>query len=171
MSGILVAQIPGIPGGPEVLIILLIIVLLFGTEKIPKLAGAIGEAQAEFVKSRQEIEKELQQDREGDGSSTTSTTDTSDTDTQSNHTDSQTGTGEQNSSNNEEANTRIERENSNELKPRDLSASTTSCMKSDTAAFGPNNPSTLRGALIWESPHSALCGRPETWRWADAVGM
>ena len=112
MSGLLVAQISGIPGGPEVLVILMIIVLLFGTEKIPKLAGAIGEAQAEFEKSRQEVEKELEQERKENGSSTR-TTDTSDTDTQSKHPESQTWTGEQNPSENEEANTRTDGEGIN----------------------------------------------------------
>lgn len=113
MSGMLVAQIPGIPGGPEVLVILMIIVLLFGTEKIPQLAGAIGEAQAEFEKSRQEVETELEQERDEHGSSTTRTPNTSETDTQPNHPASQTWTDEQNPSNNEEANTRTDSEQAN----------------------------------------------------------
>jgi sec-independent protein translocase protein TatA len=62
-------QIPGIPGGPELLIILLIAVLLFGANKIPKLARSSGEAIGEFQKGRQEVEEELQemQDGESDG--------------------------------------------------------------------------------------------------------
>jgi len=45
-----------IPGGPELLIIVGIIVLLFGASKIPKLARSIGQAQGEFELARQEYE-------------------------------------------------------------------------------------------------------------------
>lgn len=44
---------------PEILIILLVLVLLFGANKIPKLARSTGEAMGEFKKGRQEIEEEL----------------------------------------------------------------------------------------------------------------
>lgn len=60
MVGLSVLQIPGIPAGPEVLIILVIVVLLFGANKIPQLAGALGEARGEFEKGRTEIENELE---------------------------------------------------------------------------------------------------------------
>jgi len=52
---------PGIPGGPEMLVILLIAILLFGANKIPKLARSSGEAIGEFKKGREEVEKELQE--------------------------------------------------------------------------------------------------------------
>ena len=53
-----------IPGGPEMLIILLVLVLLFGAQKIPKLARSTGQAMGEFKKGREEVEDELQQMQE-----------------------------------------------------------------------------------------------------------
>jgi len=50
-----------IPGGMEMMVILLIAVLLFGANKIPKLARSTGEAMGEFKKGRQEIETELEE--------------------------------------------------------------------------------------------------------------
>lgn len=49
----------GLPGGPEMMIILLLVVLLFGANKLPKLARASGQALGEFQKGREEIESEL----------------------------------------------------------------------------------------------------------------
>jgi sec-independent protein translocase protein TatA len=49
------------PVGPELLIVLLIIVFLFGANKIPKLARSSGEAMGQFKKGREEIEAELQE--------------------------------------------------------------------------------------------------------------
>jgi sec-independent protein translocase protein TatA len=55
----------GIPGGPELLIILGVAVLLFGANKIPKLARSSGEALGEFKKGREEVEQELEEMRAG----------------------------------------------------------------------------------------------------------
>jgi len=74
-------QIPMVPGGMEMVVILLIAVLLFGANKIPKLARSTGQAMGEFQKGRQEVEEELQEmqeplemeDEEAGTESTTST--------------------------------------------------------------------------------------------------
>ncbi|AFZ71754.1 twin-arginine translocase TatA/TatE family subunit [Natronobacterium gregoryi] len=55
-----------IPGGPELLIILFIAILLFGANKIPKLARSTGEAMGEFQKGREKVETELDEMRESD---------------------------------------------------------------------------------------------------------
>jgi sec-independent protein translocase protein TatA len=60
---------PGIPGGPELIVILLIAVLLFGANKIPELARSSGQAIGEFQKGREEVEQELEEIKEGDKSS------------------------------------------------------------------------------------------------------
>ncbi len=66
-----------IPGGPELLIILLVLVLLFGANKIPKLARSTGQAMGEFRKGREDVEDELQSIQDGDmaDEEPTSTTD------------------------------------------------------------------------------------------------
>ncbi len=66
MPGTLVPLFGPIPGGPEMLVILLIAILLFGANKIPKLARSTGEAMGEFKKGRQEVEEELQELQEGE---------------------------------------------------------------------------------------------------------
>jgi len=52
--------VPGLPGGPELIIVLFVLVLLFGANKIPKLARSTGQAMGEFRKGRQEVEEELE---------------------------------------------------------------------------------------------------------------
>ena len=54
-----------VPGGMEMMVILLIAVLLFGANKIPKLARSTGEAMGEFQKGREEVEQELEEMRKG----------------------------------------------------------------------------------------------------------
>ncbi len=55
-----------VPGGMELAVILLIAVLLFGANKIPKLARSTGEAMGEFKKGREEVEQELQEMQSSD---------------------------------------------------------------------------------------------------------
>jgi sec-independent protein translocase protein TatA len=45
-------------GAPELIILLLVILLLFGSTKLPKLAKSLGEAQKEFKKGIAEAESE-----------------------------------------------------------------------------------------------------------------
>ena len=54
---------PGVPGGMELAVILLIAILLFGANKIPKLARSTGEAMGEFKKGREAVEQELEEMR------------------------------------------------------------------------------------------------------------
>ncbi|ATW90016.1 sec-independent protein translocase protein TatA [Halohasta litchfieldiae] len=63
------------PVGPEMLIILLVLVLLFGANKIPKLARSTGQAMGEFKKGREDIEDELQEMSDPTADATSTTTD------------------------------------------------------------------------------------------------
>lgn len=47
------------PGGIELMVVLLVVVLLFGANKVPKLARASGQALGEFKRGRQDIETEI----------------------------------------------------------------------------------------------------------------
>lgn len=47
-------------GTTEILFILLLVVLLFGAHRIPELARALGRAQREFQKARDEVQRELE---------------------------------------------------------------------------------------------------------------
>src|SRR6266850_4479168 len=46
-------------GGPDLLIILLIVFVLFGAKKLPDLARSLGESMNEFRKARQELDDHL----------------------------------------------------------------------------------------------------------------
>jgi sec-independent protein translocase protein TatA len=47
--------------GPDMVVILLIVLLLFGAKKLPELARGMGRAVKEFSTARDEIERELSQ--------------------------------------------------------------------------------------------------------------
>ncbi len=54
-----IAIIPGMQGGPEVLLILFIILLLFGAKKLPELSRSLGKSLGEFKKGKEDLEKEI----------------------------------------------------------------------------------------------------------------
>ena len=45
--------------GPDMLVILLVVLLMFGSKKLPELARGMGRAVREFTAAREEIEREL----------------------------------------------------------------------------------------------------------------
>ena len=49
----------GMPGGPELIVILFVILLLFGAKKIPDLARGLGKGIREFKDATKEIKKEV----------------------------------------------------------------------------------------------------------------
>ena len=85
-------QVP-IPGGPELVIILLVLVLLFGANKIPKLARSTGQAMGEFQKGRQELNEELEEMKEGpDTDDDTASSTTAETEEEETTTETETST-------------------------------------------------------------------------------
>lgn len=60
MNFITPAFIQGV-GGPELLIILVIILLLFGAKKLPELAKGLGKSMKEFKKATQEVQDDFQE--------------------------------------------------------------------------------------------------------------
>ena len=47
------------PGWPEIVVILVLVVLLFGAKKLPELARGLGQSLNEFKKARDEFEAEV----------------------------------------------------------------------------------------------------------------
>ena len=47
------------PGWPEILVIFLIVLLLFGAKRLPELARGLGQSLSEFRKAKDEFDKEL----------------------------------------------------------------------------------------------------------------
>jgi len=57
-------------GGPDLLVILLIILVLFGAKKLPELARGLGQAIKEFQKAKDEFTDELHKAGPGDTAKT-----------------------------------------------------------------------------------------------------
>ena len=49
-------------GGPEIFLILLIVLVLFGAKKLPDLAKGMGEAIREFRKASRDVQDEVQKE-------------------------------------------------------------------------------------------------------------
>ena len=47
------------PGGPEWIIIFIIVLLLFGAKKLPELARGLGKSMGEFKRAREDFEREI----------------------------------------------------------------------------------------------------------------
>ena len=47
------------PGGPELVFIFFIVLLLFGAKKLPELARGLGRSLGEFKKAKEEFEREV----------------------------------------------------------------------------------------------------------------
>lgn len=49
----------GLPGGPEVLVVLFVVLLLFGAKKLPELSRSLGRSLGEFKKGKDDLEREI----------------------------------------------------------------------------------------------------------------
>ena len=58
---LLAISLLGIPGGPELIIILFVILLLFGGRKIPELMRGLGKGIREFNSAKATIESEIKE--------------------------------------------------------------------------------------------------------------
>jgi sec-independent protein translocase protein TatA len=52
----------GMPTGPELIVILVIVLLLFGAKRLPELARGLGKAKSEFQKASREVTEEIERD-------------------------------------------------------------------------------------------------------------
>jgi len=49
----------GLPQGPELFFLIILVVLLFGAKKLPELARGLGQSVGEFKKAKEEFDREL----------------------------------------------------------------------------------------------------------------
>jgi sec-independent protein translocase protein TatA len=49
----------GIPSGPDLIILLVIVLVLFGAKRLPELARGLGQSVNEFKKAKDEFDKEI----------------------------------------------------------------------------------------------------------------
>lgn len=52
----------GMPGMPEMIIIGIVLLLMFGGKKIPELMKGLGQGISEFKKAKNEVDKEIKPD-------------------------------------------------------------------------------------------------------------
>lgn len=72
LGGVSITPLLGFLEGPELIIILVILLVLFGGAKLPQLARSVGSAQREFKKGLNEDEDSAKANANGSGGSTTS---------------------------------------------------------------------------------------------------
>jgi sec-independent protein translocase protein TatA len=56
----------GIPSGPDLIILLVIVLVLFGAKRLPELARGLGQSVNEFKKAKDEFDKEVAKPASGD---------------------------------------------------------------------------------------------------------
>jgi len=61
MRGIMIIPLVALsmPGWPEIVFILIVVLLLFGSKKLPELARGLAQSLSEFKKARAEFEREV----------------------------------------------------------------------------------------------------------------
>ena len=52
----------GIPSGPDLIVLLVIVLVLFGAKRLPELARGLGQSVNEFKKAKDEFDKEVSKD-------------------------------------------------------------------------------------------------------------
>lgn len=49
----------GMPSGPDLIVLLIIVLVLFGAKRLPELARGLGQSVNEFKKAKEEFDKEM----------------------------------------------------------------------------------------------------------------
>lgn len=52
-------------GGPEIMIVLMVVLLLFGSKQIPEIARMMGKGMREFRKATDDIKREINEETKG----------------------------------------------------------------------------------------------------------
>ena len=55
----------GMPSGPDLIVLLVIVLVLFGAKRLPELARGLGQSVNEFKKAKEEFDKEVSKTGEG----------------------------------------------------------------------------------------------------------
>ena len=66
----------GIPSGPDLIVLLVIVLVLFGAKRLPELASGLGQSVIAFKKAKDELEKEVSKTSSTETPSTTPVTST-----------------------------------------------------------------------------------------------
>lgn len=64
----------GIPSGPDLIVLLIIVLVLFGAKRLPEIARSLGQSVHEFKKAKQEFEEAANSSSKPTSSSTSSMT-------------------------------------------------------------------------------------------------